>query len=122
MIEAQKKSWTTWLLSPISKKAEETEEDKAHKDGKRQERRIEKDMKERRLKLKRANLKREEHISRKSKEEINAADLCDDGKIRVIQARIRARETRERQEREKVDRERDAEFWKQQQEERVDRE
>lgn len=117
-IEAQKNSWRTWLLSPISKKAEDTEEEKARKDRERQERRIEKDMKERRLVLKKADLKREENLSRKAKEEIDAADLGDDGKIRVIQARIWARETRERQEREKVERERKAKFWKQQQEQR----
>lgn len=117
-IEAQKNSWTTWLLSPISKKATETEEEKAHKDRQRQERRIEKDMKERRLVLKKADLKREETLLGKAKEEINAADLGDDGKIRVIQARIYARETRERHEREKVERERLAKFCKQQQEQR----
>lgn len=117
-IEAQKNSWRTWLLSLISKKAEDTEEEKARKDRERQERRIEKDMKERRLVLKKADLKREENLSRKAKEEIDAADLGDDGKIRAIQVRIWARETREKQEREKVERERKAKFWKQQQEQR----
>jgi len=115
-IEAQKNSWTTWLLSPISKKLEETEEEKVYKDRKRQERRIEKDMKERRLVLKKADLKKEANLLRKAKEEINAADLCDDEKIRVIQARICARESLERQEREKVETERRAKVRKQQQE------
>lgn len=117
-IEARKNSWRTWLFSPISTKAEDTEEEKARKDRERQERRIEKDMKERRLVLKKADLKREENLARKAKEEIDAADLGDDGKIRAIQVRIWARETQERQEREKVERERKAEFWKQQQEQR----
>lgn len=70
------------------KKAEDAEEKKARKDRERQERRIEKDMKERRLVLKKADLKREENLSRKAKEKIDAADLSDDGKIRVTQARI----------------------------------
>jgi DNA repair exonuclease SbcCD ATPase subunit len=120
--EAQKNSWGTWLLSPIYKKAEESEEEKAHKDRERQERRIEKDMKERRLGLKNADLEKEESRLRKAKEEVNAADLVDNGKIRVFQDRTRARETWERQERERVERERIARIWKQQQEERGKRE
>lgn len=125
--DAQKNSWTTWLLSPIYKKAEESEEEKERKDRERQERRIEKDMKERRLGLKKADLEKKESILRKAKEEVDAADLVDNGKIRVIQDRIRARETRERVERERVERERvereiRARIWKQQQEQREERE
>jgi hypothetical protein len=121
-IEAQKNSWGTWLLSPIYKKAEDSEEEKARKDIERQERRIEKDMKERRLELKKANLKTEENLLRKAKEEADAADLDDNEKIRVIQARIWAREHRERQEREKVERERMAKIRRQQREEREKKE
>ncbi|KAJ8109500.1 hypothetical protein OPT61_g7413 [Boeremia exigua] len=47
--EARKYSWGTWLLSPFYKKAEDSEEVKAQKDRARQERRIERDMKERRF-------------------------------------------------------------------------
>ncbi|KAL8887847.1 MAG: hypothetical protein Q9205_004192 [Flavoplaca limonia] len=121
-IEAQKNSWTTWLLSSISKKAEDTEEEKARKDRERQERRIEKDLKERRLVTKQAELKREEDRLRTAKEEIDAADRSEEEKIRVIQARIQTRETRERQEREKAERERMANIWKQQKEQREKRE
>ncbi|KAL8881438.1 MAG: hypothetical protein Q9192_007796 [Flavoplaca navasiana] len=121
-IEAQKNSWTTWLLSSISKQAEDTEEEKARKDRERQERRIEKDMKERRLVLKQAELKREEDRLRTAKAEIDAADWSEEEKIRVIQARIRTRETRERQEREKAERERMANIWKQHKEQREQRE
>ncbi|KAI4220508.1 MAG: hypothetical protein L6R40_008674, partial [Gallowayella cf. fulva] len=103
-------------------KAEDTEEEKAHKDRRRQERRIEKDIKERRLVLKQAGLKREEDLFRMAKEEIDAADLSDEGKMRVILARKWARESRERQEREKAERERQANIWKQQQEQREKRE
>lgn len=105
--EAQKNSWTAWLMSPIFKKAEDTEEEKARKDRWRQESRIEKDMKERRLALKKADLKREQSLLEKAKEEIDAADLADERKIQMLQAKIRAREAWERQEREKVERERE---------------
>ena len=120
--EAQKNSWGNWLLSPIYKKAEDSEEEKARKDRERQERKIEKDMKERRLGLKKADLKKEESLLRKAKEVVDAADLVENEKIRVIQDRIRARETWARQERERVERERIARSWKQQQEQREKRE
>lgn len=55
---ANKNSWGTWLLLPIYKKAEDSEEEKARKDRKKQERRIEKDMKERRLALKKGDLEK----------------------------------------------------------------
>jgi hypothetical protein len=116
--EAQKNSWGAWLLSPIYKKAEESEDEKARKDRGKQERRIEKDMKERRLESKKADLKKEEALLQKAKEEVDAADLSDDGKIRVIQARIRAKEIWERQEKERLERERRAKVAKQQQEQR----
>lgn len=102
-------------MSPIYKKAEESEEQKARKDRERQERRIEKDMKERRLNVMQANLKTKEDLLRTSKEEVDAADLCDDGKIRVIQNKILMREKRQRQEREKMEKERKAEELRQQQ-------
>ena len=82
--EAQRNTWATWLLSPIYKKAEDSEEEKARKDRERQKRRIEKDMKERRLELKTADLKTEEDRFRKTKEEIDAADLSDAGKVSML--------------------------------------
>ena len=88
-IEAQKNSWKAWLMSPILKKAEDTEEEKARKDRWRQESRIEKDMKERRLALTKADLKREQDLLGKAKEEIDAADLADERKIQMLQAKIR---------------------------------
>ncbi|KAH8744252.1 hypothetical protein F5883DRAFT_590396, partial [Diaporthe sp. PMI_573] len=119
--EAQKNSWATWLLSPIYKKAEDSEEEKARKDRQRQERRIEKDMKERRLYVKAADLKTQETLLRTAKEEVDAADLSDDGKIQVIQTRTWLRENRQRQEREKAERERRAKELRQQQEQRENR-
>lgn len=120
--EAKKNSWGTWFLSPIYKKVEDSEEENARKDRARQERRIEKDMKERRLGLKKVDLKKEDDLLKKAQKEVDAADLDDNEKIRVIQSRIRARETRERQERERVEAERIAKIRKQQQEQREKRE
>lgn len=114
--EAQKNSWGTWFLSPIYKRVEDSEDERARKDRERQERRIEKDMKERRLVLKKADLKKVENLSRKAWEEVDAANLVDDRKIRAIQDKIQTRETQERQEREKVKRERMARLRQQQQE------
>lgn len=116
--EARKNSWGTWLLSPIYKKAEDSEDEKARKDIKRQERRIEKDMKERRLRLKKADLWDEERRLNEAKEEVDAADVADNRKIQWIQYRMREREMRERQERERVERERTERIWKQEQEQR----
>jgi hypothetical protein len=121
-IEAQKNSWGAWLLSPIYKKAEDTEEEKARKDRERQERKIEKDMKERRLELRKADLKKEESLLRNEKEETDTADLIDNRKIQAIQDRIWARERRETQEKERVQREKTARIWEQQQEQQKKRE
>ncbi|OJD13594.1 hypothetical protein AJ78_05963 [Emergomyces pasteurianus Ep9510] len=92
--EARKNSWGTWLSS-IYRKAKVSEEEKARKDRERQERRIEKDMKERRRELKKDNLVREESLLIKAQEEVDAADLVENRKIRVIQHRILAREKME---------------------------
>jgi hypothetical protein len=100
-VEAQKNSWGAWLLSPLYNQVEESEEEKARKDIGRQERRIEKDMKERRLESKQAEVKREQNLLNRANEEIETADLDDDRKIGEIQARIRLRELRKRQERER---------------------
>ncbi|EMD60742.1 hypothetical protein COCSADRAFT_125882 [Bipolaris sorokiniana ND90Pr] len=106
--DARKNSWATWFLSPIYKKVEDSEEEKERKDRKRQERRIEKDMKERRLEFYSADLKMQEKLFRNAKEELDAANRCDDVKIQAIQARVMARERqeRERQEKERLKKER----------------
>lgn len=57
--EARKNSWATWLLSSLYKGVDDSEEEKLRKDRAKQERRIEKDMKERRLNMKTAEMKRE---------------------------------------------------------------
>lgn len=121
-VEAQKNSWGTWLISPLYKTLEESEAEKARKDRQKQERRFEKDMKERRLDSKKVDLKAEEYQLRKTKEEIDAADLRDDEKIRMIQTKRQARENRESEERAKVEKELLARIQKQQQEEREKKE
>jgi hypothetical protein len=134
--EAQKNSWGTWLLSPIYKKTEESEEDKERKSRDRQERRIEKDMKERRLQATVAALNKKGGLLNKAKVEIDAADSDDNRKISIIQNRINARAARERyekeweerqkeeaerQKREQVERERQAKLRQQQQEQQRQR-
>ena len=86
--KAQENSWSTWLLSPIYKKAEDSDEEKARKDRVRQERRIEKDMKEWRLDANKARLKTTETSMRTLKAEIDAADSRDEAMIQSIQHRI----------------------------------
>lgn len=116
-VEAQKNSWETWLLSPLFKKAEESEEDKARKDREKQERRLERDMKERRLDWTNVDLGKEQNLYKQAEAEVKAADLCDDRKRAVLQARIQARERKQREERERLEKERLEKMRKQQQEE-----
>jgi hypothetical protein len=115
-VEAQKNSWSMWLLSPLYKKAEDSEEVKAQKDRARQERRIERDMKERRLDGKRAELKATKAAMERSKTEIDAANVRDDAKIQELQTAIRRKEAWHMQEREKAAREKRAREMRQQQE------
>ncbi|MCJ1472934.1 hypothetical protein MMC13_001583 [Lambiella insularis] len=116
--EAQRNSWGTWLLSPIYKRVEDSEAEKERKDRERQERRLEKDMKERRLGLKNAELRKQIGLLTKAKEDVDAAIMVDNRKIEVLEKRIWARETKERQDREKLERDRLARIRKQQQEQR----
>lgn len=112
-VEAQKNSWKAWLLSPVYKKAEESGEEKALKDRARQERRIEKDMKERRLNVQKAELKATETSMRTAESRMKAADSRDEAMIQNILYNIRLREEREE---ERLARERVAQLRKQHQE------
>jgi hypothetical protein len=114
--EAYKKSWGAWLLSPIYKQREDTEEEKERKDREKQERQIEKDMKERRLTSNMADLKAEQTRLRKAEEEVDAATAVDEAKIRTIENRRKARAQREREKKEKLDAERLEKLWREQQE------
>jgi hypothetical protein len=112
-VEAQKNSWKAWLLSPLYKKAEESSEEKALKDRARQERRIEKDMKERRLDVQKAELKAIETSIRTAESKMKAGDSRDEATIQNILYNLRLKEERER---ERLARERVAQQMKQQQE------
>lgn len=108
---AKRNNWGSRLLPPIRKTAED-------KDRERQERKIEIDMKERQLRLKKKDLKKTEFLFRRAKEEGEEADLVDHMKMRVLQDRIWDRETRERQERVRVLQER---IWARETRERQER-
>jgi hypothetical protein len=95
-IEARKNSWTTWFLKPLYKHIEESEEEKLGKDRERQERRIEKDLKERRLSSLKAELLEKEDEIRQAKKKFDAKNLRDDQSIQIIEAEKRNREERER--------------------------
>ncbi|KAI0439894.1 DnaJ domain-containing protein [Xylaria telfairii] len=98
--EARDNGWGAWLLSPIYKRAQVSEEEKARKERQKQERRIQKDMKERRLYSKREDLKKQNTLLRTGEAEVDSADNVDNWKIRSLQTKIREREAQERQVRE----------------------
>jgi hypothetical protein len=116
--EAWKSSWGAWLLSTLYKKSEENEEEKAGKDRARQERRIEKDMKERRLGLIEADFLAQNTLLQKAKAQVDYEDLVQDRIIQATRSRIKAREDRKKKRKEKAEKERMAEIWRQQREQR----
>ncbi|KAH7401830.1 hypothetical protein DE146DRAFT_631121 [Phaeosphaeria sp. MPI-PUGE-AT-0046c] len=120
-VEARKNSWHAWFLSPIYKTPEESDEQKALKEIAKQERRMEKDMKERRLDAQREKLKAAEISTKTAKNEKDAADSRDEMFIRTLQNKIRMREDQQRRERERVERERVAQLMKKQQEQQAKR-
>ncbi|KAF7953181.1 hypothetical protein EAE96_006396 [Botrytis aclada] len=116
--EAWRNGWGAWLLSPIIKRAEFSEDEKERKDRSRQERKIEMDLKERRIGAKSAELDKEKGLLHTAQREVELADQVDDGKLKIIEDRIKAKEQREADERARVYRERMAEVRKREQEER----
>lgn len=98
--EARDNGWSAWLLSPIYKRAQVSEEEKANKERQKQERRIQKDMKERRLYSKKEDLKKQNTLLSTGEAEIDYADSVDNWKIRSLQTKIREREAQERETRE----------------------
>ncbi|KAI1293211.1 DnaJ domain-containing protein [Xylaria venustula] len=115
-VESWNKSWRAWLLSPIYKKEHVSDEENERKEILRQERRIEKDWKERRLYSEKEDLKKQETLMKNSEAEIDSADRIDDWKIKSLRFKINAREAREREAREKVRREEAEKARKRQQE------
>lgn len=120
--KAQRSSWSAWLLSPIYKTAEDSDEEKASKESARQERRIERDMKERRLAVQKANVEATEASMRAAKTDMDAANTKDEGMIQYILYQMQIRETRQRQERERLERENLAQQMRQQRAQREQRE
>lgn len=104
--EVKKHSWTTWLLSPLSKKRRDTEEEQEANSRKRQEMRIERDMKERALLPNNVELSNEQGRMEKAKQEFVDANRYDDHKIWKIEATLKVRQAQERQESERADWER----------------
>ena len=120
-VEAQKNSWTTWIFSPLYKRVEDSEEEKLCKDRAKQERRIEKDMKERRLSVKKAEIRKEQDLLAMAKQQVDAADGVDDGKMQALRQTMWARQARERDEANRAERERWAKLRKQQREQQEKR-
>ncbi|TGO29995.1 hypothetical protein BPAE_0009g00930 [Botrytis paeoniae] len=116
--EAWRNGWGAWLLFPVIKRAVVSEDEKERKDRSRQERKIEMNLKERRIEAKSVELDKEKALLRTAQREVELADQVDDGKLRMIEDRIKAKEQREADERARVYRERMAEVRKKEQEER----
>ncbi|KAF7889077.1 hypothetical protein EAF00_009377 [Botryotinia globosa] len=116
--EARKNGWGAWLLSPLIKREVVSEDEKERKDRSRQERKIEMNLKERRIEAKNAELDKEKGLLRMAQREVELADQVDDGKLRMIENRIKAKEQRQADERARIYRERMAEARKAEQKER----
>lgn len=104
--EARKNSWGTWLLSPFYKQVEVSEMENARKDRDCQERKIEKDMKERRLSTWREELLEKEFQREEAKMEFTSANAGYELALRFIEIEKQAREIREKQQKEQEERER----------------
>jgi hypothetical protein len=105
-VEARKNSWATWAFSGLSKKVDEGEDEKARKDRQRQERKIEIDLKERRLSSQEAQLQEKEKTLKQAQAAFNAANLANATRIQIIETRRRDRRAREQKEKERVEQER----------------
>ncbi|KAK6437706.1 hypothetical protein LTR95_006102 [Oleoguttula sp. CCFEE 5521] len=100
--ELQKNSWLTWVLFPLYKRVGETVEERDRKSIARQERRVEKDMKERRLSSQQKNLRDKEQQMLQAKKEYDASDRYDSMRIAAIEQTVRERESQARLERERL--------------------
>lgn len=115
-VEARKKSWATWFLSPLYKQLEESEDEKVRKDFQKQERKIEQGLKERRLSSQQAQLKEIKERLKQAGTEKDAADARDDERIQEVETRIKTREAAKRLAKQRLVGERLAKIRKQQQE------
>lgn len=94
-VEAWNRGWTMWLLSPWYRKLELSEDDKACEDRARQERKMQKNVKERFLDVKRTALEQEERSFDKAKRDVELANSEDEGRIRMLAAARFARSMNE---------------------------
>jgi hypothetical protein len=95
VVEAWDRSWTMWLLSPVYKKLELGEDDRAREDRARQERKMRKNLQERFVGIKKTALERERASFDQAKGDYELADSRDDGRIRMVKDRAQARRVRE---------------------------
>lgn len=116
--EARKNGWGAWLLSPLIKREVVSEDEKERKDRSRQERKIEMNLKERRIEAKSAELDKEKDLLRAAQRKVELEDQIDDGKLRMIEDKMKAKEQRQADERARIYRERMAEARKAEQKER----
>ena len=115
--QAQDSTWSAWLLHPITWPVEVGEEETVHQERQKQERKIEQDMKGRRLEYAKADLKSAEDALAQAKQERDAADIMDTYKIRAIEAKASARQTREAQQKHRSENDRVAREWQLKQQE-----
>jgi hypothetical protein len=94
-VEARDRSWTMWLLSSWYKKLERSEDDKAHDNRARQERRMRRNLQERFLEMKKSALEQQRASFENGKKDYELADSVDDRKIDVIRDRASERRCRE---------------------------
>lgn len=95
--DAQKKNWGIWFFNQVFKTAVARKYEIARKDRQRQERRIEKDFKERKIETLKAQLQEKEKMLQQSEKENSAADARHDLALRAAEARIRQRRAGEQQ-------------------------
>jgi hypothetical protein len=98
--ETRKNDRKPWVLSSLYKQVKASEEGEAHKEKERQERRVQKELKERRLGIHQAELLEKTNQMRETKKSIDAENTRDNQSIKAIEARKRSREERERRDRE----------------------
>lgn len=110
--EADKKSWTTWLISPLYSKRVDTQEEKEQKERERIERLHTKHFKQRKLQAKQSELKGYEDLQREKLRELEIANRKDEMSISALQELIRAQQIREQREKERLEREAQEKTWR----------
>ena len=116
------KSWSTWILSPLYKKAVDTPEEKERKANERLQRLHAKDMKQRASVLTQAKLMECEKRLRERKEQSRVEDTRDDAKIFRLEESLRLKRESAEAERQQAKWEADQKLWREKYEkEKVER-